>query len=252
MKKQLLPFLIGTLVLGSFTSVLADESQSSSVDSDGARSMVTNSVKHTASGVISSQREALQKKAQETREKNLELHKESKENLKDFRLTNSGTIGDMRKSNTGATRDAVKKAHDERVNYIKSLSGLTLEQKAQYLSGAEDRIRTEIETRFQNASGSLLAKRMEVYVENAARRAEALMNQLALRTERGSVRSSEIDALIAKVTAELPNLTTEKKTKLAKKIDEKIVKIQKNKRLPEVSKTEIVAKLTALRAELLK
>ena len=34
--------------------------------------------------------------------------------------------------------------------------------------------------------------------------------------------------------------------------DEKIVKIQANKRLPEANKTQIVAKLTALKIEILK
>ena len=58
--------------------------------------------------------------------------------------------------------------------------------------------------------------------------------------------------MIAKITVELPTLSIEKKTKLAKKIDERIVKIQANKRLPETIKVEIVAKLTILRNEVVK
>ncbi len=198
------------------------------------------------------ERKALQEKARLTRERNQELRQESQGARQEFRTENSGAIREMKQSGTGADREAIKKIQDERRNYISSLSGISLEQKSLYLSGIEDMIRNEIETRYANATGALQASRMLVYTENALRRAEALANQIDLRASRGALRLSEVDAMIAKITAELPNLTTEKKTKLAKKIDEKIVKIQSNKKLPETSKTEIIKKLTTLRNTLLK
>lgn len=197
-------------------------------------------------------RKALQEKSRQVRDRNKDLRQESQDARQEFRTENSGAIREMRQSGTGADRDAIKKAQDERRNYISSLSGMSLEQKSFYLSGIEDMIRNEIETRYANASGALQASRMLVYTENALRRAEALANQIDLRASRGALRLSEVDAMITKITAELPNLSTEKKTKLAKKIDEKITKIQSNKRLPETSKTEIITKLTTLRNTLLK
>jgi hypothetical protein len=176
----------------------------------------------------------------------------SKDARKEFHTSNTGAIREMKKELTEEDKLAIKKAHDERREYVQSLSGMTLEQKAQYMSGMEDKIRHEIEARYANATGSLQAKRMEVYEQNAARRAEMVANQLELRAARGTLRATEVDSMITKITAELPNLSTEKKTKLAKKIDERIVKIQANKRLPETSKTEIVAKLTALKTSILK
>jgi len=270
MKKQFLSVIASFLVLGTIASVSAGEMSQSSdgqsmssgngeqfiVSSDEINSMTgkdtDKSMSRMAINVKHNREQLLMDQAKEVRENNKELRQESKESLQTFRTENSGALQDMRKSNSGAIRDAVKKAHDERSEYVKSLSGMTLEQKAQYMSGMEDRIRTEIETRFQNASGSVQAKRMEVYAANAARRAEALTNQLQLRADRGTVRLAEVDALIAKITKELPNITTEKKTKLAKKIDERIVKIGKNKKLPETSKVAIVASLTTLRNELVK
>lgn len=270
MKKQFL-LVAGLLIIGSTVSASAGEmSQSNGGQSmfsgNGEQSMMNSDAPMIMSGATvdgqsfftpkapkkSDREQLLITQAQDVREKNKELRQDSKESLQSFHTENSGELQDMRKSNSGAIRDAVKKAHDERLVFIKSLSGLTLEQKSQYMSGMEDRIRTEIETRFQNASGSVQAKRMEIYTANAARRAEALANQLQLRADRGTIRLAEVDALIAKITKELPNITTEKKTKLAKKIDERILKIGKNKRLPETSKTEISASLTTLRNELVK
>lgn len=240
MKKQFLFILPALLMVGSVVSVSADE---------GVQSVeaVTTSTKP-----ISLERQALQEKARLTREENKQMRITSKEVRKDFRATNTGAIREMKKELTEANKLAIKKAHDERREYVESLSGMTLEQKAEYMSGMEDKIRHEIETRFANATGSVQTKRMEVYEQNAARRAEMVANQIELRAARGTLRATEVDAMIAKITAELPNLSTEKKTKLAKKIDERIVKIQANKRLPEASKTEIVAKLTALKTEILK
>lgn len=120
------------------------------------------------------------------------------------------------------------------------------------MSGIEEKIRLEIEARYAHATGSLMDSRMKVYNENALRRSEALMNQLDLRASRGTLRVAEVDIFVTKVTAELPNLSVEKKTKLAQKLDQRIEKIQKNKRISESSKTEIVTKLTTLRNELLK
>lgn len=248
--KQLLPIITMICICGSFSATFATEEVSSTAATvlDMANTYMTG----TSSTTLSTQREAFLKRLQSIRETNSSLHQESKETLKEFRTENSGALHDMTKSNSGIIRDEVKRIYEERLNYVKSLSGMTLEMKAQYMSGVEDRIQKQIQTRFQNASGSLLAKRMEVYSENAARRSEILMNQLQIRADRGNLRSSEVDTFIAKITKEIPNLSAEKKTKLAKKIDEKIAKIQKNKRLPETNKTEIVAKLTTLRDALLK
>ena len=250
MKRQFLPIITMICIGASISSTFANEETQSAAST--ILDMANTYMVDVTSGALSSQREAFLKRVESTRDTNKSLHQESKDTLNKFHTENSGALRDMVRSNSGAIRDAVKKAHDERMNYMQSLSGMTLEMKAQYMSGIEDRIQKEIQTRFQNASGSLLGKRMEVYTENAARRSETLLNQLQIRSDRGNLRSSEIDAFIAKITAELPNLSTEKKTKLAKKIDEKIAKIQKNKRLPETSKTEIVAKLTTLRDALLK
>ncbi len=240
MKKQFLFILPAILMVGSIVWVSADE---------GIQSVeaVTTTTKP-----ISLERQALQEKARLTREKNKQMRNTSKDARKDFRTANTWSIREMRKELTEADKLAIKKAHDERREYVESLSGMTLEQKAQYMSGMEDKIRHEIETRFANATGALQTKRMEVYEQNAARRAEMVANQLELRATRGNLRTTEIDSMIAKITAELPNLSTEKKTKLAKKIDERITKIQVNKRIPVASKTEIVAKLTALKTEILK
>lgn len=242
MKKQLLVLLPMILVVGSVVSVSASD--------DG--SVVSTMANTTTTQPVSLERQALQEKARLTREENKSLRQTSSGARVEFRTTNSGALKEMRKELTDANKAEIKKVHDERVAYIQSLSGMTLEQKAQYMSGVEDKIRHEIEARFVNATGSLQAKRMEVYEQNAARRAEMLANQLELRSARGTLRTTEIDAMIAKITVEIPNLSTEKKTKLAKKIDEKIVKIQANKRLPDASKTEIVAKLNALKIELMK
>ncbi len=230
MKKQFLFVFPVLLVVGSIISVSAAEN-----------------IKP-----VSPERQALQEKARLTRETNKALHQSASGARMDFRTTNSGALHDMRKELTDADKLAIKNAQDERREYIQSLSGMTLEQKSQYMSGMEDKIRHEIETRFANATGSLQAKRMEVYEQNAVRRTEIITNQLELRSARGTLRGSEVDTMLVKITAELPNLSTEKKTKLAKKIDEKIVKIQANKRLPEANKTQIVAKLTALKIEILK
>lgn len=243
MKKQLLVLIPVILVVGSIASVSASD------DMEIVGSTMTNA---TTTQPVSLERQALQEKARLTREENKSLRQTSSGARVEFRTTNSGALKEMRKELTDANKAEIKKVHDERVAYIQSLSGMTLEQKAQYMSGVEDKIRHEIEARFVNASGSLQAKRMEVYEQNAARRAEMLANQLVLRSARGALRTTEIDAMIAKITVEIPNLSTEKKTKLAKKIDEKIVKIQANKRLPDASKTEIVAKLNALKIELMK
>jgi hypothetical protein len=242
MKKQLLVLLPAILMLGSIVSVSAS-------DDGSVGSTMTNT---TTTQPVSLERQALQEKARLTREEDKSLRQTSSGARADFRTTNSGALKEMKKGLTDANKADIKKIHDERVAYIQSLSGMTLEQKAQYMSGMEDKIRHEIETRYSNATGSLQTKRMEVYEQNAARRAEMLANQLELRSDRGALRTTEIDAMIAKITAELPNLSTEKKTKLAKKIDEKIVKIQANKKLPDANKTEIVAKLNALKSESMK
>lgn len=273
MKKQFV--LIALLMIGSMLSTsvnamsqsmgsgtggqsmsMGDDGQSMSMDDDDdmpppvrAPRMMQSS---SGSQSMMMERKALQEKTRITRERNQELRQESQGARQEFRTENSGAIREMRQSGTGADREAIKKAQDERRNYISSLSGMSLEQKSFYLSGIEDMIRNEIETRYANATGALQASRMLVYAENALRRAEALANQIDLRASRGSLRLSEVDAMITKITAELPNLSVEKKTKLAKKIDQKITKIQSNKRLPEASKTEIIAKLTALRNALLK
>lgn len=267
MKKQFLLVIASFLILGTIASVSAGEmtqsnDRQSMSSGNGEQSMTSSDIPMMTSNEQATftpkkakkpnREQLLLTQAQEVRDNNKELRQESKESLQVFHTENSGAIREMRKSNSGTIRDAVKKAHEERENYIKSLSGLTLEQKAQYMTGIEDRIRTEIETRFQNASGSVQSKRMDVYTENASRRAEALANQLQLRSDRGTVRLAEVDALVAKITKELPNIATEKKTKLAKKIDERILKIGKNKRLPETSKSEIIASLTTLRNELVK
>ena len=90
----------------------------------------------------------------------------------------------MRKELTEADKIAIKKAQDERREYIQSLTGMTLEQKAQYMTGMEDKIRLEIEAKFVHATGSLMTDRMNVYMENAGRRAEMIANQLELRAAR--------------------------------------------------------------------
>lgn len=248
--KQLLPIITMICICGSFSTTFASDDNQSTASTvlDMAHTYMTG----TSSNTLSSQREAFLKRLQTIRDTNSSLHQESKEALEDFHTENSGALHDLMKSNSGKIRDEVKKIYEDRLNYVKSLSGISLEMKAQYMSGIEDRIQKQIQTRYQNASGALLDKRMEVYKENASRRAEILMNQLQIRADRGVLRSSEVDTFIAKITKELPNLSTDKKTKLAKKIDEKIAKIQNNKRLPEASKTAIVAKLTILRTELLK
>ena len=268
MKKQFL-LIGGLLVVGSIVSVSAGEmSQSSEGQSmfsgNGEQSMMSSDVPMLMSGATvdgqsfftpktpkkSDREQLLMTQAQEVRENNKELRQESTEARQVFRTENSGAIRDMRSSANEAFKLSVEKAHKERMEYVKSLSGLTLEQKAQYIADIEARIKQEVEARFANATGSVQAKRMEVYAANAARRAEMLANQLQLRADRGTVRLAEVDALIAKITKELPNITTEKKIKLAKKIDERITKLAKNKRLPETSKTEIATSLTGLRNDL--
>lgn len=270
MKKQFL-LIGGLLVIASTISASAMEmSQSSGGQSmssgNGEQSMISSDAPLLMSGANvdgqsfftpkapkkSDREQLLMTQAQEVREKNQELRQESKETRQVFRTENSGAIRDMRSNATEAFKLSVEKAHQERMEYVKSLSGLTLEQKAQYIADIETRIKQEIEARFANATGSVQVKRMEVYAANAARRAEMLANQLQLRADRGNVRLAEVDTLIAKITKELPNITTEKKTKLAKKIDERIAKLAKNKRLPETSKTEITTSLTELRNELVK
>lgn len=248
--KQLLPIITMICICGSFSTTFASDDNQSTASTvlDMAHTYMTG----TSSTSLSSQREAFLKRLQAIRDTNSTLHQESKEALEVFHTENSGALRDLMKSNSGKIRDEVKKIYDDRLNYVKSLSGMTLEMKAQYMSGIEERIQKQIQTKYQNASGALLDKRMNIYSDNAARRSEILMNQLQIRADRGSLKSTEVDTFIAKITAELPNLSTEKKTKLARKIDEKIEKIQKNKRLPETSKTDIVTKLTTLRDALLK
>ncbi|MBP9779968.1 hypothetical protein KBD33_05105 [Candidatus Gracilibacteria bacterium] len=202
--------------------------------------------------VLSPARQELKSKVMNVRQKNKTLRATNSGALHDYRATNSGAIRQMKRELSDDDKNTIKKAHEDRKMYVQSLSGLSLEQKALYMSGIEDKIRLEIESRYAHATGSLMDSRMKVYNENSLRRSEALMNQLDLRASRGTLRIAEVDTLIAKVTLELPNLSVEKKTKLAKKLDDRIEKIQKNKRIPESSKSEIVMKLTNLRNELLK
>ena len=236
MQKKIALGLIGTMFLLSVVAVSADQTGS-----------IAPLAPTSTGKLISQDRMELRDKAKLLREKNKELKKQSQEARKEFRSTNSGELHDMKKEMTASGKLELKELHEDKKDFIKSLSGMTLEQKAQYLSGMEDKIRTTIEARFAGASGALLEKRMAVYEQNALRRAELIANQLEIRANRGTLKSTEIDALIAKITAEIQNLSTEKKTKLISKIDDKIKKIQANKRLPDASKTEIVAKLTTLR-----
>ena len=140
MKKQLLFILPALLMIGSVVSVSADE---------GIQSVeaVTTSTKP-----ISLERQALQEKARLTREENKQMRNTSKDARKDFRTANTGAIREMKKELTEEDKLSIKKAHDERREYVQSLSGMTLEQKAQYMSGMEDKIRHEIETRYANAT----------------------------------------------------------------------------------------------------
>jgi hypothetical protein len=225
-------------IVSSVTATYADES-------------TTPVVTATATSSISADRLSFQEKARQLREKNKQLHTVSKDARKDFRTENKDVIKENRKSLTEEQKIEIQKAHEDRKSYIHSLSGMTVEQKAQYMSGMENKIRHEIELKYQNNT-SALATRMAVYQKNAERRLEMMANQLEIRSSRGTLRISEVDAMITKITAELPNLSTEKKTKLAKKIDEKITKIQANKRLPDTTKTEIITKLTSLRNEVVK
>jgi len=241
MQKKIALGLIGTMFLFSAVAVSADQTWS------------TVSLAPTSTGkLISQDRMELRDKAKLIREKNKELKKQSQEARKEFRSTNSGELHDMKKEMTASGKLELKELHEDKKDFIKSLSGMTLEQKAQYLSGMEDKIRTTIEKKFSGATGTLLEKRMAVYEQNALRRAEWIAHLLEIRAARGNLRSTEIDSLIAKITAEIPKLSTEKKSKLISKIDEKIKKIQGNKRLPDTSKIEIVAKLTSLRDTLTK
>lgn len=238
MNKYLLLTATSICVVTSMNSAYADET--------------TVAVTTTATTSVSTVRLAFQEKARLLREKNKQMHTVSKEARKDFRTENKDAIKENKKTLTPEQIAEIQKAHDERKLYVESLKDLTPEQKALKLTELEAKIKAEIELKYQNATGALSEKRMSVYEQNAARRAEMITSQLEIRSSRGTLRVSEVDAMIIKITAELPNLSTEKKTKLAQKIDEKITKIQANKRLPDISKTEIVTKLIALRNEVIK
>ena len=240
MNKYLLLATTGICVIGTMNATYADESSINSTSTT------------VATKTTSPDRLAFQEKARLLREKNKEMHATSQEARKDFRTENKDAIKENKKTLTPEQITEIQKAHDERKAYVESLKDLTPEQKALKLTELEAKIKAEIELKYQNATGALSEKRMSVYEQNAARRAEMMTNQLEIRSARGTLRVSEVDAMITKITAELPNLSTEKKTKLAQKIDEKIVKIQANKRLPDTSKTEIVTKLTVLRNEVIK
>ncbi len=229
---------VPAICITSVTATYADEPISPSV------TMATTSS-------VSTDRIAFQEKARQLREKNKALHTENKDALKEFRTENKDALKETRKSLTEEQKIEIQKAHDDRKAYIESLKDLTPEQKALKLTELEAKIKAEIELKYQNNTGALTT-RMEVYQKNAERRIEMMTNQLEIRSSRGTLRLSEVDAMITKITAELPNLSTEKKTKLAKKIDEKITKIQTSKRLPDTAKTEIITKLTSLRNEVVK
>lgn len=175
MKKQFLYVLPALLLVVSVVSV------SAAVVTSSVEATTTTSVNVKP---ISLERQALQEKARITRETNKALHQSASGAREEFRTTNSGVLHDMRKGFTDADRAAIKQAQDERRTYIQSLTGMTLEQKSQYMSGIEDKIRHEIETRFASATGTLQSKRMEVYEQNAIRRAEIMANQLDIRASR--------------------------------------------------------------------
>lgn len=239
------------MLLVSSTLALVSGVSADQVKPDPCAMNASGAVMNPAKCDLQKKRDEMKKKIDERRAANQALHATNTGATRDFHMSNSGAIRDAVKSLTGAQRDEFRDAKEDQKDLRASMSGKTLEQKLSSRDALEAAQKAKLEAKYVN-NPELLAKNLAVYEANKARRDEMIANRTETLLERSALSVEATKTFDTQVRANMSSLSPERKVKLVTKIDARIAKVQAAKGITAASQTEMVAILTALKADLQK